>query len=79
MLPELERLTVDELLDIADKMGIDQCRYCAYRHDCNHCAINNYGKGPVESPCTSDPDLWVDEDDLREILQQEIIDRILGE
>ena len=63
-------LTFNELLDKAEKLDIDPCLYCIYSHKCNGSSINNYGRGPVESPCVShDIENWVDEDRLRECIE----------
>lgn len=59
------------MLDFAESHGFDQCDYCKYTYECNHHAINCYGGNPVESKCVSDPENWVDEDTLREMIEGE--------
>lgn len=70
-MPEhIKELKLNELLDIADEHCIDPCDYCKYELWCNHQAINNYGNGPVESACISEPEVWVNEDALREAVAE---------
>lgn len=70
----VDSMNLAELLDYADEHGMDPCSYCTYSLWCNHNAINCYGGNPIESPCVSDPDKWVDEDELRELVKEAIED-----
>lgn len=64
-----DKNTFEECLDIAIKFDIDPCLYCQYSKKCNHNGINNYGNGPVESPCVSHAfENWVDEEKLRDCI-----------
>lgn len=66
----VDSMSINELLDYADKHNMDPCGYCQYSFRCNHNAINCYGGNPIESACTGDPDNWVDEDKLRELIKE---------
>lgn len=70
----IKELSLDELLNIADEHNVDPCDYCKYEHRCNHNAFNNYGYGPVESPCISEPEIWVDDGMLREVVADLLAD-----
>ena len=61
----------EKMLDLAENLGLEPCDYCKYTFDCNHHAINCYGGSPVESACVGEPERWVDEDTLYEMLQGE--------
>lgn len=74
MSKNVEEMSLEELLEIADNKCIEPCDYCAYTFGCNHHAINCYGGNPIESPCVSDPEKWVDEDDLRERVKEVLED-----
>lgn len=66
----IDEMSLEELLDLAADKGIEPCDFCKYTDECNHCPINCYGGHPIESPCVSNPDMWVDEDELRERLTE---------
>lgn len=61
-----------KMLEKAEELGLEPCDYCLYSDRCNHCAINCYGGAPVESACVGDPEKWVDEDALYELLEGEL-------
>ena len=72
---DITTLSFEECIQTATILDIEPCLYCQYSRQCNHNSINNYGNGPVESYCVPhDLENWVDEEKLRESLNDYLYD-----
>lgn len=63
-------MTDKELLEKAEKLGIDPCRYCVYDSECAH-GVTNGGGEPHFPPCADKSmDKLVNIDALAEIIEE---------
>jgi len=62
---KLSDLSLEELSQLADRLGIDHCTFCKYTDDCHHGVTSDGNGNPCYPPCAdNDPECYVDEDSL---------------
>jgi hypothetical protein len=66
-----DEMSVEQLEECAGNLGIDTCEYCKFHGDCPGGIRPDGGGNPVYPPCSDgDPEVYVDEDELRTLVEE---------
>jgi hypothetical protein len=66
----LDDMSLKELDDLAEQLGIESCSYCKYSDDCPR-GVRCYGGAPIFPICAeNEPQYWVDEDELINLIEE---------